>query len=397
MYTALKKTVIVLVFAIVAIVSAEDTASASADANAGATKSSGSGNDTKFEFPEKHWGSYYDPSNVFCGKYDCYKILGFDFLTWGSNPPSKKELTQSYRELSKRWHPDKNSDKGANDRFMKINKAYKVLTSKKLRKEYDYMRDRSDEYFYKYGSVVYNYKPKSDTVFVIIVLLIAGSAFTWFAQKNRWQQIADRVVKDAVEGLKAGEGGSTESIELRRKAEEIQKKKKEEMGLDDLDFGGSALGKKGKKGKKTKKEMKSFENAQLRPIIEELVLEIKDFGAGYHQPTWRDILVVRMLKWPIIIGTEIAWQAKYYARRATGAELNDEEKVVLTKRAVGPVAWETANEKKREEMISMKLWIMEHLEEWAELQEVKQLSSKEQKMYGKMMKKKLKNKASKSD
>lgn len=51
---------------------------------------------------------------MFCGKHDCYKILGFDY----EYPPDKKELTQSYRELSKKWHPDKNKDKKANARFM---------------------------------------------------------------------------------------------------------------------------------------------------------------------------------------------------------------------------------------------------------------------------------------
>ncbi len=63
-------------------------------------------------------GTYYDPSNIFCGQYDCYKILGFDHLSWGSSPPDKKDLTQSYRTLSKRWHPDKNKDSGAEKRFM---------------------------------------------------------------------------------------------------------------------------------------------------------------------------------------------------------------------------------------------------------------------------------------
>lgn len=363
---------------------------ANTDANADAAKKD---ENKSYAFPEQYWGTYYDPSDVFCGKYDCYKILGFDHLTWGTSPPNKKDITQSYRTLSKRWHPDKNNDSGAEKRFMKINKAYKILTSKSKRKEYDYLRDRSDEYFYKYGSVMYSYAPKTDTVFVIIILLIAFSAFTWFAQKNRWQQIANRAVKDAVEGLKAGEGGSTESIELRRKAEEINNKNQKELGLDTM----FAPVKNKGKGKKTKKEMKHFENEQLRPIIEELVLEIQDFGAGFHQPTWRDILVVKMAYWPISIGKEVAWLAKYYSRRLTGKELNDAEKEVLARRAVGPVAWESANAKSRAEMISMKLWVMENLEEWSELQEIKQLSSKEQKMYERMKKKELKSKASKTE
>ena len=67
------------------------------------------------------WGSFYDPNNVFCGKYDCYKILGFDFETWGSNPPSLKDITKSYRALSRKWHPDKNKAKGAREKFVVSN------------------------------------------------------------------------------------------------------------------------------------------------------------------------------------------------------------------------------------------------------------------------------------
>mmetsp|Transcript_19884 Transcript_19884/g.29334 ORF Transcript_19884/g.29334 Transcript_19884/m.29334 type:complete len:388 (+) Transcript_19884:167-1330(+) len=361
----------------------------------GASNEDADADNNTHAFPEKQWGSYYDPSNVFCGKYDCYKILGFDFEQWGKSPPDKNDLTQSYRMLSKRWHPDKNKDKNANARFMKINKAYKVLTTKKLRKEYDYLRGRSDEYFFKYGSVTYAYKPKTDTLFVIFALLLAGSIFTWYAQKNRWQQIANRVVKDAVEGLKAGEGGSTESISLRLKAEEILKQKQEVDGVDFSDLFPVPVKNKGKV-KKTKKETKVFENELVRPIIQELVLEIQDFGAGFHQPTWRDVLVVRMVKWPVVIVKEIMWQGKYYSRRLAKAELNDVEKEVLTSRAVGPLAWESAKEKDREEMISMELWNMENLEEWWELQEVKKLSSKEQKLYGKMKKQQLK-KGNKAD
>jgi len=200
-----------------------------------------------------------------------------------------------------------------------------------------------------------------------------------------------------VEGLKAGEGGSTESIELRDRAEAIVNQRKEELGLDAAGVNGAfdSSSKKGKK-KMTKKETKFFENAELKPIIEELVHDMKDFGAGFHQPTWRDILVVRMVQWPLILSQEVVWQMKYYGRRLARAELNDKEKEVLTSRAVGPVAWESASEASREEMLSMELWIMDNLEQWCELQEVRQLSSKEQKMY-RLQKKKLAKKGNKGD
>jgi hypothetical protein len=62
------------------------------------------------------WGHYYDPKNIFCGKYDCYSILGFDFEHFGA--PETKEVTKRYRQLSRAWHPDKSKHKDAKERFV---------------------------------------------------------------------------------------------------------------------------------------------------------------------------------------------------------------------------------------------------------------------------------------
>lgn len=64
------------------------------------------------------WGAYYDPQNVFCGKYDCYKILGFDYENFGSSKPDSKVITKRYRSLSREWHPDKSKHKDAKERFV---------------------------------------------------------------------------------------------------------------------------------------------------------------------------------------------------------------------------------------------------------------------------------------
>lgn len=73
------------------------------------------------------WGSYYDPQNIFCGKYDCYKILGFDYGEWGTNRPSTKQITKRYRALSRAWHPDKSKHKDAKERFVvSQSKNYRV-------------------------------------------------------------------------------------------------------------------------------------------------------------------------------------------------------------------------------------------------------------------------------
>ena len=62
-----------------------------------------------FDPNNRDWGSYYDPQGVFCGKYDCYKILGFDYESFGKLHPDRKKITKRYRKLSRAWHPDKSN------------------------------------------------------------------------------------------------------------------------------------------------------------------------------------------------------------------------------------------------------------------------------------------------
>jgi hypothetical protein len=64
------------------------------------------------------WGSYYDPKNIFCGRYDCYRILGFDYESFGAQKPDTKLITKRYRALSREWHPDKSKHKNAEERFV---------------------------------------------------------------------------------------------------------------------------------------------------------------------------------------------------------------------------------------------------------------------------------------
>jgi hypothetical protein len=79
---------------------------------------------------ENDWGSFYDPNNIFCGKYDCYKILCFDYETWvSSDPPTLKAITKSYRNLSRKWHPDKNKAKGAREKFVVSTTIYQIYKS----------------------------------------------------------------------------------------------------------------------------------------------------------------------------------------------------------------------------------------------------------------------------
>lgn len=381
------KVLVLLVLALVSLASATEggegaTASeATAPENATASKPPVVV-DPSFDAANENWGTYYDPQNIFCGKYDCYKILGFDYESFGKNHPDKPVITKRYRALSREWHPDKSKHRDAKNRFVKISRAYEVLTSKKTRDEYDFLRYNQEAYFNKYGtSVLWSYAPQSDLWSVVILILIVSNIISWFMQKHRWQMVADRLIKAAAEDWNPSQGGSPESKQLREQALTVLG----EQETPEVDPAANSK-KKGTK-KVSARDKKRMEQEALFPIIKALVNDMHDFGAGFHKPTWRDLLIVSMLKFPFVLASGIAWDTKYYLRRLQKKELSEEERDVLTKRAVGPVCWSTASDEDRQVMIKRELWVLTNLADWNEEVEVKKLPAGEQKMYFKLKKK----------
>jgi len=61
---------------------------------------------------------------------DYYSILGL------TNTASSIDIKNQYRKLAKQYHPDRNNDSTA-EKMTDINKAYEVLSDKKLKGEYD--------------------------------------------------------------------------------------------------------------------------------------------------------------------------------------------------------------------------------------------------------------------
>src|SRR6266851_6292357 len=62
---------------------------------------------------------------------DFYEILGV------SRNASQDEIQQAYRKLARTYHPDVNSDPGAEDRFKDVSEAYDVLSDPQTRRRYD--------------------------------------------------------------------------------------------------------------------------------------------------------------------------------------------------------------------------------------------------------------------
>ena len=63
---------------------------------------------------------------------DYYQILGVD------KNADEKQIRNAYRQLSKKYHPDKNAgDESAQQKFMEISNAYDVLMDNEKRQIYD--------------------------------------------------------------------------------------------------------------------------------------------------------------------------------------------------------------------------------------------------------------------
>lgn len=60
-----------------------------------------------------------------------YDILGVD------KTASQADIKKAYRKLAKKYHPDVNKSKDAEEKFKKINEAYETLSDEEKRKNYD--------------------------------------------------------------------------------------------------------------------------------------------------------------------------------------------------------------------------------------------------------------------
>ncbi len=64
-------------------------------------------------------------------KRDYYEVLGVQ------KNASKDQIKDSYRKLAMQYHPDRNKDAGAEEKFKEISEAYAVLSDAQKRQQYD--------------------------------------------------------------------------------------------------------------------------------------------------------------------------------------------------------------------------------------------------------------------
>ena len=77
---------------------------------------------------------------------DYYKILNID------KNAQAEEIKKAYKNLAMIWHPDKNKDPMALNKFKEINEAYQILSDKQKKMEYD-NNSSHDQHKYNFNFV----------------------------------------------------------------------------------------------------------------------------------------------------------------------------------------------------------------------------------------------------
>uniref|UniRef100_A0A2K6AVU7 DnaJ homolog subfamily C member 16 n=1 Tax=Macaca nemestrina TaxID=9545 RepID=A0A2K6AVU7_MACNE len=75
--------------------------------------------------------------------FDPYRVLGV------SRTASQADIKKAYKKLAREWHPDKNKDPGAEDKFIQISKAYEILSNEEKRSNYDQYGDAGENQGYQ--------------------------------------------------------------------------------------------------------------------------------------------------------------------------------------------------------------------------------------------------------
>lgn len=88
---------------------------------------------------------------------DFYHILGVPYNA------SEKEIRKAYRELAKKYHPDKNKDKQVEEIFKNITNAYNIISDPSKRERYNLTGTTDDDPIIEYEDIVqYDFEVEID-------------------------------------------------------------------------------------------------------------------------------------------------------------------------------------------------------------------------------------------
>ena len=303
--------------------------------------------------------SYGFVEGLYCGKENCYDVLGV------SRDVSLGVLKRAYRKLAIKYHPDRNKDPDAVEKFQLIATAYEILKDEDQRRDYDYMLDNPEEaYYHYYRYYKHRMTPKVDVRIVLAVSITVISVLQYLHKIHRY----DEAVKYAMQNPR-----------FRNQALQII----HQEGLLENNKSKS-------KNKKSKEERKKEEERVLKEIVENSI----DIKGGYSKPTYQDLLWVQLLLAPYYILSYIVWLIRWICKfTVMKQEYGQEEKEYLTYKNLNLSAqyWLALDDYSKDSYMNKELWIPEKYKQYKqELEEeyrIKMAENSKHKMWRRYMKK----------
>ncbi|XP_037548518.1 dnaJ homolog subfamily C member 25 [Nematolebias whitei] len=272
---------------------------------------------------------------LYCGTEVCYDVLGV------TREASKAEIARAYRQLARRYHPDRYKpeepgDEESAEKFLLIATAYETLKDEDTRRDYDYMLDHPEEYYQHYYAYYRRrLAPKVDVRIVILVTICTISIIQYYSWFNSYNKAISYLVTVPKYRIQATEIAKQQGLLNRTK----------EKG----------------KNRRSKEEIREQEEEVIRDIIKNKI----DIKGGYKKPKVSDILLCQMVLFPYYLGLYVAWYVSWvYRFTICREEYGEEEKLYIIRRymKMSRSQFDDLDEDAKQTFLEKQIWIRENYE-----------------------------------
>lgn len=285
---------------------------------------------------------------LYCGLENCYDVLG------AKRESNRDEITQLYRSLARKWHPDRFRDSeekaAATEKFRQIATAYEVLREDESRRDYNDMLDDPEHYYrhyYRYYKRMYG--TKVDAHWVILGVISVISLYQYFVMHSRYNEAIDYFATVP---------------KYRFKAQEMAKQKGL-LPISDKRSGRDASGAK-RSRHKSKEELKEQEEAILRQVIEENM----DIRGGFAKPDIKNILWIQLFYSPVLLYNYLYWYARWvYLFDIKNEPYGEDEKIYLIAKNLNVSEEQLFINEDVDALLRQELWIKDKYNAWKKKKE----------------------------
>jgi DnaJ family protein C protein 25 len=252
---------------------------------------------------------------------------------------SAAQIKKRFYKLSLRYHPDKNKSTEAVPLFQRMSLAYDILGNPDSREEYHEFLDDPDHYLRHYATYFRRrfLGPQENVWVVLGCLVLISTICDRLYHGHRYQVVreylrSNRHIIQRVKVLRASNREEESASTMVRS-----------------------------RGKKREKKLKQ------RDIVitdEELDQVVHLGGRMGRKPTFRDLLVIRMMSWPLYwvkaVYFQIRWLILFTLMRKPFGAL---EREYLTRKSLemNEERWNALEEEDRKDLIKRQLWINSNL------------------------------------